>query len=105
MSDISVIGLGIMGSALANTLLQNGYSVTVWNRSIEKTKPLASAGAKVANSIEAAVSVSPVTITCISSHEQTIALLREISSSLSGKTIIELSTGGATEAEALAKML
>ncbi len=36
MSDISVIGLGAMGSALARTLLQNGYAVTVWNRTAGK---------------------------------------------------------------------
>lgn len=105
MSDISVIGLGVMGTALANTLLQKGYSVTVWNRTIEKAKRLASAGATVASSAEEAVSASPATITCIASHDQTIALLGDISASLGGKTIIELSTGGATEAEALAKLL
>ena len=44
MSDISVIGLGAMGSALARTLLQNGYAVTVWNRTAEKAGPLVSAG-------------------------------------------------------------
>ena len=38
MTDISVIGLGDMGSALANTLLNNGYSVTVWNRSADKNR-------------------------------------------------------------------
>ena len=38
MTDISVIGLGDMGSALASTLLENGYSVTVWNRSAEVFK-------------------------------------------------------------------
>jgi 3-hydroxyisobutyrate dehydrogenase-like beta-hydroxyacid dehydrogenase len=105
MSDISFIGLGAMGSALANTLLKNGYSITVWNRSIEKAEPLASAGAIVVSSAEEAIAASPATITCTTSHEQTIAVLREISSPLDGKTIIELSTGGATEAEALAKML
>jgi 3-hydroxyisobutyrate dehydrogenase-like beta-hydroxyacid dehydrogenase len=47
MSDFSVIGLGVMGSALAKTLLQNGYSVTVWNRNIEKAEPLASAAFSV----------------------------------------------------------
>ena len=45
MSDISVIGLGAMGSALARTLLQNNYAVTVWNRSADKAAPLAEAGA------------------------------------------------------------
>ena len=36
MTDVSVIGLGDMGSALARTLLDSGYSVTVWNRSADK---------------------------------------------------------------------
>ena len=39
MSDISVIGLGDMGSALASTLLKQGYSITVWNRSPAKAMP------------------------------------------------------------------
>ena len=105
MTDISVIGLGVMGSALANALLLKGYSVTVWNRTVAKAEPLASAGAMVAGSAEEAVAASPATITCIASHDQTIALLEGCAASLSGKTIIELSTGGATEAEALARML
>ena len=32
MQNISVIGLGDMGSALARTLLNQGHAVTVWNR-------------------------------------------------------------------------
>ncbi len=105
MSDISVIGLGVMGSALAHTLLQNGYSVTVWNRTAEKAEPLVSAGATAAGSAAEAIATSPATITCIASHDQTIALLKGFAASLRGKTIIELSTGGATEAEVLAKLL
>lgn len=105
MSDISVVGLGVMGSALAHTLLQNGYAVTVWNRSPEKAEPLVSAGATAANSAAEAVAASPATITCIASHDQTTALLDTFATSLRGKTIIELSTGGATEAEALANLL
>ena len=65
MTDISVIGLGDMGSALAYTLLKNGYSVTVWNRSADKADPLTAAGAVLASSAEEAISVSPATITCI----------------------------------------
>ena len=40
MNDVTVIGLGIMGTALARTLLKSGYSVTVWNRSPEKAEAL-----------------------------------------------------------------
>lgn len=105
MSDVSVIGLGDMGSALARALLTAGYAVTVWNRSAEKAEPLAAAGASVADTAEQAVASSPVTITCIKSHEQTLDLMRGCDSALDGKTVIELSTGGASEAETLAKLL
>ena len=36
MSDITVIGLGFMGSALARTLIAGKYNVTIWNRSPTK---------------------------------------------------------------------
>jgi 3-hydroxyisobutyrate dehydrogenase-like beta-hydroxyacid dehydrogenase len=105
MSDISVIGLGFMGSALARTLLQNGYAVTVWNRSSDKAEALAQAGAEVAGSAGEAISASAATITCIASHKQTIELLEGCVAALAGKTIIELSTGGADEARKLAELL
>jgi 3-hydroxyisobutyrate dehydrogenase-like beta-hydroxyacid dehydrogenase len=105
MTDISVIGLGSMGSALATTLLANGYSVTVWNRSTAKAEPLCAAGASLAESAASAIAASPATITCIASHEQTIELLQDLGTALDGKTVIELSTGGAEEAEKLAALL
>lgn len=39
-----------MGAAIAARLMEVGHEVTVWNRTPEKTKPLAEAGAKVAAS-------------------------------------------------------
>ena len=105
MSDVSVIGLGDMGSALARTLLENGYSVTVWNRSTAKSEPLAQAGAVVATTAAEAIAASPATVTCIASHDATIELLQNCQDSLQGKTIIELSTGGAAEAEKLSGLL
>jgi len=105
MTDVSVIGLGDMGSALARTLLKNGYSVTVWNRTVEKADPLTAAGAVLASSAEEAIAASPVTITCITSHDTTIQLLEDMETALKDKTIIELSTGGITGAEALARLL
>lgn len=60
MSDVSVIGLGQMGVALAELLLKAGRSVTVWNRTPDKARALA--GAKVAASAAEAVKASPVTL-------------------------------------------
>ena len=45
---IGVAGLGVMGAAVAARLMEVGHEVTVWNRTPEKAKPLADAGAKVA---------------------------------------------------------
>ncbi|NND42602.1 MAG: NAD(P)-dependent oxidoreductase [Silicimonas sp.] len=105
MSDITVIGLGAMGSALARAQLKAGRSVTVWNRSPDKAGPLVADGATAAATAAEAVAASPITITCVKSHPQTTQILRNAANALPGKTIIELSTGSAAEAEELAEMI
>ena len=52
MSDISVLGLGQMGSAMAHALLANGRKVTVWNRAPEKAQPFIDSGAEIAASAD-----------------------------------------------------
>lgn len=42
---ISVLGLGLMGTALTERLLEHGYRVTVWNRTRSKADSLLVAGA------------------------------------------------------------
>ena len=46
--NVGVAGLGKMGAAMALRLIEVGHQVTVWNRSADKAKPLAAAGATVA---------------------------------------------------------
>jgi 3-hydroxyisobutyrate dehydrogenase len=46
--DVGIAGVGKMGAAIALRLMEVGHKVTVWNRSADKTKPLADAGATVA---------------------------------------------------------
>jgi 3-hydroxyisobutyrate dehydrogenase len=45
--DVGIAGVGKMGAAIALRLMEVGHKVTVWNRSADKTKPLADAGATV----------------------------------------------------------
>ncbi len=47
---IGVAGLGLMGAALAERLMEVGHEVHVWNRAASKTEPVAKAGAKIAAS-------------------------------------------------------
>lgn len=42
---VAVLGLGTMGAGLATRLLDQGMAVRVWNRTPERTEPLARAGA------------------------------------------------------------
>lgn len=47
---VAFLGLGTMGSGMAENLLKAGHAVTVYNRTAPKTEPLRAAGARVAAS-------------------------------------------------------
>jgi 2-hydroxy-3-oxopropionate reductase len=47
---IGMIGSGLMGCPMAIRLLKAGHQVTIWNRTLAKTKPVAAAGATVVQS-------------------------------------------------------
>lgn len=100
MSDITVIGLGSMGSALARALLQAKHGITVWNRTIAKMQPLVALGAEGAASAAAAVQASPIVLICIDNYAVTRSLLGadELSAHVAGRTLIQLSTGTPQEA-------
>lgn len=63
---IGWIGLGKMGIPMAKNLIEAGYSLVVYNRTIEKTKELADIGAEVAESIASLAQNVDVTISMIS---------------------------------------
>jgi 3-hydroxyisobutyrate dehydrogenase len=46
--QIGVAGIGKMGAAIAQRLIDVGHTVTVWNRSADKLKPVTDSGAAVA---------------------------------------------------------
>src|SRR5688572_27477020 len=95
MSDISVLGLGRMGSALASALVRASQSVSVWNKSPERMHALVSLGAMPAETVTSAVSASPIILICLDSYETVHQLFMSevVLSRLSGKVIVQLSTG------------
>jgi len=105
MQAVSVVGLGIMGKALAKALLGSGYSVTIWNRTIGKATELVSNGASLADSVAVAIDASEITIFCISSHQDSLSLLNEVEIPLEGKSIIELSSGAPEDAYKLVSQI
>ncbi|CAM3127773.1 3-hydroxyisobutyrate dehydrogenase [Legionella steigerwaltii] len=63
--NITLIGLGKMGSVLAQRLLAANFNLTVFNRTAEKMQPLVKAGAKGAKNLEDAVKDAKIIITCL----------------------------------------
>lgn len=58
VAKIAFLGAGTMGSAMIRNYLKGGHNVTVYNRSLEKARPLVALGAKLANTpMEAASGV------------------------------------------------
>jgi len=100
MSEVTVIGLGAMGSALARAFLQDGHRVTVWNRTTTKAEPLVRDGAVLAPSAASAVGASPIVVVCVENYEITKTILgsNEVASSLSDRILVQLSTGSPQEA-------
>lgn len=99
--DVSLLGTGLMGSALAHALIRSGGRVTVWNRTSAKLAPLAAAGAAVAVSPRSAVDASPVTVVSLLDYEVAQAVLEECGS-LTGKIIVNTATGSPDEAASFA---
>jgi 3-hydroxyisobutyrate dehydrogenase len=50
METVAVLGTGIMGAPMARNLAAAGFAVRVWNRTVDKAKPLAEDGAVVCRS-------------------------------------------------------
>jgi 3-hydroxyisobutyrate dehydrogenase-like beta-hydroxyacid dehydrogenase len=96
---VSVLGLGLMGSALAKALLAKGYEVTVWNRSAEKSTEFEGL-ARIADSVLDACTWSSVIVVCLLNYEASQSLMRssEVQAVLSGKKLIQLSTGSPADA-------
>ena len=100
MSEITVIGLGNMGSALARALLENGRAVTVWNRSPEKAAPLVAKGAVLAPSPSAAITDSPFIMVCVTDYAAANHILGEGATELPGKLLVQFTTGSPQDARA-----
>jgi 3-hydroxyisobutyrate dehydrogenase-like beta-hydroxyacid dehydrogenase len=105
MTDVSVIGTGLMGTAVASAFLGAGKTVTAWNRSSDKTRALAEQGAAVADSAEAAIASSPVSVLLLPNYDIVKEVLSAAGDSLDGHVVVNLTTGQPEQAGELANWL
>jgi 3-hydroxyisobutyrate dehydrogenase len=93
---IGIPGTGRMGTAIGQRLIEAGHRLTIWNRSPDKTKPLADAGAKLVDT-PAAVADGSETIITILTDANAIERIYEgpqglLAGDLKGKLVVEMST-------------
>ena len=109
MAKIGFLGLGEMGTPMARRLLQAGHELLVWNRSAERTAPLAQEGAAVASSPARAAAGRDFVITMLATPdalEQVLFGTAGLASALSpGQVLIDMSTVGPDEVRSAAARL
>lgn len=107
IQQVCVIGLGNMGSALAEVLLATGQRVTVWNRTSSKWAPLADLGAEVVGRAADAVKASDTVVICVLDDEASNEVLSSpgMDAALHGKTLLQFTTLEPSAAQAEAKWM
>jgi len=100
---VGLIGLGLMGTALTERLLEHGYRVAVWNRTRTKAEPLISLGAEWSDNPLA--SCERVIISLYTS-DVVAQVLEEMQGGLHAEQIIlDTTTGEPAQTEALGERL
>jgi 3-hydroxyisobutyrate dehydrogenase len=94
--NVGVAGLGNMGAAIAERLIETGDEITVWNRTAEKCKPLAAAGASVAASPVVLAGAADTVITILTDAAAIDAVYGGpnglLAGDIGGKLFVEMST-------------
>ena len=93
--DVSVIGLGSMGSGIARTFLDSGCQVSVWNRSREKIDALVSSGAIGCDGPGDALAANTHVVVCLSDYSAWRKIIEDhdLAGHFDGTCIIQLTTG------------
>ena len=91
---VSLIGTGLMGRPLAERILKAGFSLTVYNRTPAKLRPLLELGARRAESPSQAIAAADVVILMLSDGRaiRTTILSSPARRQLRGKTVVQMGT-------------
>ncbi|MGP4114131.1 NAD(P)-dependent oxidoreductase [Streptomyces sp. 4N509B] len=75
--SVAVLGTGIMGAAMARSLLRAGHTVHAWNRTRARAEPLAADGARIADTPAAAVEDADVVLTMLHDGPSVAEVMRQ----------------------------
>ena len=105
--EVSVIGLGAMGSGIARTLIEGGCKVSVWNRSRAKVDDLVAVGAIGCNEPKEALDANTIVIVCVSDYAVWRHIIQEhsLASHFEDTCIIQLTTGTIDDVQTHASLI
>lgn len=90
---VGLIGLGNMGTAFAERLLDGGYDLLVYNRTAGKADPLAARGAAVADTVEELAERVDVVLTSLPNDEALESVAEEVVGAMRPNgVLVDLST-------------
>ncbi|MEW1701052.1 NAD(P)-dependent oxidoreductase [Streptomyces sp. NPDC093249] len=100
---MAILGLGLMGRAIAAAHLRAGRSLTVWNRTPGRAGDLITQGAVPAPTAAAAVAATGgLVIVCLTDHEAVRSVLGPLGRALDGRTVVNLTSSTSGQARELA---
>ena len=109
MVKIGLVGTGILGEAVGLHLLESGYSLTVYNRTVSKTESLKEKGAAVADQPKHVAESSDLVITCVKDADAVNHVLFGQDGLVAGKqagmTVADMSTINPSSAKEFSKKL
>lgn len=90
--DVTVLGLGAMGHAIASAFVDAGHRVTVWNRTPGKADRLVARGAREAATAVDAVRASELVVVCLLDQAASRTVLTPLAADLRGRVLADLSS-------------
>jgi len=103
--SVGLIGLGNMGSAFAERLLDAGYDLVVHNRTPEKAQPLADRGAAVAGSVAELAGGADVVLSSLADDEALESVAAEVvDAARPGAVLVDASTVSPDASEGVAAL-
>lgn len=101
---VGVIGIGLMGAAMARRLLEVQVSLLLYNRTVEKLEPLQGLGAEVCMTPVALLQAADCVLVMLTDAAAIQAVLLEAPTrtALAGRTVIQMGTIAPAESQAIA---
>ena len=104
-SRVGLLGTGLMGTAMAHRLLDQGVPLIVWDRNPDHAHPLAERGAEVAGTAGQVVGSARAVITMLPTAEIVTSVVEPLLDDWPDQTIwLQMSSVGAAEADRLVEI-